>query len=314
MTNPYQVVFMGTPDFAVPSLRILAADSRFEITGVVTQPDRPAGRGQSIRQSAVKKAAVELDLPVFQPPSLKKPEAIEELRQWPADVMVVAAYGQILRQEVLDMAPHGCVNVHASLLPRWRGAAPIQYAIRAGDTETGVTIMQIDIGLDSGPMIAKRAISITHDDTASTLHDHLSILGADLLLDTLPAYLENHITPEPQPESGIMMAPSLKKTEGQINWSASAHEIDLLVRAFYPWPGTYTFFHGKRLKIISGQPQPSWNSYEPPGTVIELQNSVGVATGQGTYILDEVQPAGKKAMSIDAFVHGQTDLVGQVLG
>lgn len=314
MTKQTRVVFMGTPEFAVPSLLALANHPRFEVSGVVTQPDKPAGRGQSIKQSAVKQAALDLGVPVFQPPSLKKEVAIEELRQWPADVMVVAAYGQILRQQVLDMTPHGCVNVHASLLPRWRGAAPIQYAIRAGDTETGVTIMKIDIGLDSGPMIAKRGIPITAMDTAATIHDKLALLGADLLIEALPDYIDGVITPEPQPEIGVTHSPTLKKTEGEIDWALPATQIDLLVRAFDPWPGTYTFFNGKRLKIISGYPLADKTGNQIPGTIIEVDDGYAVQTGEGIYRLEDVKPAGKKTMSSAAFIRGRADILGSQLG
>ncbi len=314
LTNPTRVVFMGTPEFAVPSLRALAADSRFKLTGVVTQPDRPAGRGQSLRQSAVKQAALTLDLPIFQPQSLKKEAAMDELSQWQADIMVVAAYGQILKQRVLDMAPHGCVNVHASLLPKWRGAAPIQYAIRAGDEETGVTIMKIDIGLDSGPMLAKRAIPITRQDTASTMHDKLAELGADLLLDVLPDYLMGGITPKPQPEDGVTFAPTLRKTEGEIDWSQSAAEIDRLVRAFDPWPGTYTFYEGKRLNILSGSPLPNVSHKALHGTLIRHHDQYAVATGSGIYLLRNIKPAGKKAMTATAFAKGRPDALQSQLG
>ena len=194
-----QIVFMGTPEFAVPPLQRLI--EQYEVVAVVTQPDRPAGRNRQVQMSPVKQVALAAGIPVFQPERLRRPEAIEALRQWPADVFVVAAFGQILPQVVLDMPTHGSLNIHASLLPRWRGAAPINAAIRAGDAESGITIMRMDAGLDTGPMLTQRAIPLAPDETAETLHDKLSALGADLLIETLPAYLRGEIPPQPQDDT-----------------------------------------------------------------------------------------------------------------
>ncbi|MBN1310136.1 MAG: methionyl-tRNA formyltransferase [Anaerolineae bacterium] len=308
-----RTVFLGTPDFAVPVLQALIGHPDLEVVGVVTQPDRPAGRGRRVLASAVKQHAERLRLPIFQPPTLREPAAVEHLRSWSPDIMVVAAFGQILRQPVLDLAPHGCINIHASLLPRWRGAAPIQYAIWAGDKETGITIMKMDAGLDTGPILRQMAIPIKDDETGATLHDRLAILGAEVLIATLPSYLAGELSPQPQPEKGVTLAPSLKKAEGQIDWSQTAKEIDRQVRAFDPWPGTFTFLDDKLIKVVKGTPDPQRSYGEPCGTVVMEEDRLAVQTGEGVYFLQTVQPAGKKQMTSQAFLTGHPDVVGAVL-
>lgn len=308
-----RVIFFGTPEFAVSSLQALTGHSDFTVVGVVTQPDRPAGRGQSVRQSAVKVEAVRLGLPVFQPETLRVAEAINQLREWSPDVLVVAAFGQILKKVVLKLAPYGSINVHASLLPRWRGAAPIQAAIRAGDAESGVTIMKMDEGLDTGPMLKKASIPISSDETAATLHDKLALLGADILPGVLLDYIAGEIAPQPQPVTGATYAPTLEKDEGQIEWTQTAEEIDRHVRAFTPWPGTYTFIDGKRLKIISGYPQPGKIVKGGAGTIMMVGAELGIQTGEGVYFIKELQLAGKKRMDAEAFLIGRPDVIGIVL-
>jgi methionyl-tRNA formyltransferase len=310
MTSEYRVIFMGTPDFAVPSLRALAGC--YAVAGVVTQPDRPAGRGRAPRQSAVKSAALDLGLPVFQPETLRSPEALEQLRAWEPMAIVVAAFGQILRKDMLELPPHGCLNVHASLLPRWRGAAPIQHAIWAGDAETGVTVMLMDEGLDTGPILSQRGTPIDPATTATTLHDTLAELGASLLLETLPGYLAGELAPYPQPAEGVTLAPSLKKEAGRIDWAQSAVEIDRQVRAFDPWPGTYTFWGDERLKVLSGLPFEGSGAL--PGTVVSHADGPAVVTGEGLYVLWRIQPPGGKPMPASAFVNGRPDFVGAQLG
>ncbi len=310
----HRVVFLGTPDFAVPSLRALAAHPRFEVTGVVTQPDRPAGRGQQVRQSAVKQAALELHLPVFQPETLRNEDALDHLRGWHPDVLVVVAFGQILRRAALNVAPFGCVNVHASLLPRWRGAAPIQRAILAGDAETGVTIMLMDEGLDTGPILSYVDVPIRPDETAASLHDELARAGADILPETLSAYLSGEIEPQPQPEDGVTLAPTLSKDDGRINWHDPAEAIDRQVRAYDPWPGTFTTLDGRLLKVLGGWPVPEANTTHEPGTLVEWEGGLAVQTGLGLYGLHTVQPAGKTPMSAEAFLAGRADVVGARLG
>jgi len=310
MADETRIVFMGTPDFAVPSLRALAGG--YAVVGVVTQPDRGAGRGRAVRQSAVKQAALDLGLPVFQPETLRDPEAVAHLRAWEPTAVVVAAFGQILRKEVLELPPRGCLNVHASLLPRWRGAAPIQYAIWQGDAESGVTIMLMDEGLDSGPMLSQRATPIGPQETGASLHDTLADLGADLLLETLPGYLSGEVRPRPQPDEGVTLAPSLKKEAGRIDWAQRAVEIDRQVRAFDPWPGTHTLWGEERLKVLSGSPQPD-KSRAVPGTVVSGAEGPAVATGEGLYALERIQPPGGKPMPAQAYVNGRPDFVGATL-
>lgn len=303
------IVFMGTPDFSVPILQRLI--DTYTVIGVVTQPDRPAGRKQQVQMSPIKQLALQHNIPVFQPEKLRRQEAITELKQWQPDVYVVAAFGQILPQSVLDIPQHGSINVHASLLPRWRGAAPIQAAIRSGDAETGVTIMKMDAGLDTGPMLRMRAIPISADETGESLHDKLSILGADLLMETLPDYLKGLITPQPQPEAVITIAPQVKKEEGNIDWGQPAVVIERLIRAFTPWPGTFTFFKGRQLKIINGS---VIEGMAPTGQVVKLHDSIAVGTSEGLLKLNVIQLAGRKAMPVDEFIKGQADFTAATLG
>jgi methionyl-tRNA formyltransferase len=302
------VVFMGTPDFAVPTLNALI--QHHQVLGVVTQPDRPAGRGGQIQLSPIKQLALAHNIPVFQPEKLRRQEAIEELKQWQPDVYVVAAFGQILPQSVLDIPPHGSVNVHGSLLPRWRGAAPIHAAIRAGDAETGITIMKIDAGLDTGPMLTKRAIPIAPDETGQSLHDKMALLGAELLVETLPGYLSGAIQPQPQDDSLATFAPQIEKEEGHINWTQDAASIERLVRAFTPWPGTFTFWQGKQLKIHAGT---TAAGSAQSGQVIDVAGNVAIGTGEGLFLPAEVQLQGKKRVSIADFVNGYGDFIGAIL-
>lgn len=312
MTNQTRIVFMGTPEFAVPTLDALAA--KYTLAGVVTQPDRPAGRGRAPHPSAVKQAALDLDLPIFQPESLRDPDAVQHLHDWEPSVIVVAAFGQILRADVLDLAPHGCLNIHASLLPRWRGAAPINYAIWTGDEESGVTLMRMDAGLDTGPILAQRSVRIDARETAASLHDRLSMLGAALLVEILPDYLSGDLTPRPQPEAGVTLAPSLDKAAGRIDWTQTAVEIDRQVRALNPWPGTYTHFDDQRLKILDGAPRKGKGAGLPPGVVVAPYDGLAVVTGEGLFMLERVQPPGGKPMLAQAFANGHPDFMSAQLG
>jgi methionyl-tRNA formyltransferase len=305
---------MGTPDFAVPSLQRLI--EAFEVVAVVTQPDRPSGRGRKVVSSPIKEVAEAAGLTILQPKTLKDPAAVAQLEALAPDVIVVAAFGQILRTNILQLPPHGCINVHASLLPRWRGAAPIAAAIRAGDTETGITIMKMDEGLDTGPMLSQRAIPIRADHNGETLTNDLSELGADLLLDTLPDWLAGQITPEPQNDSLATLAPRIKKEAGEIDWSQHAAEIERLVRAFYPWPSTFTSWQNTPLKIISvtSTERTAPTDGLTPGTVIREGNEVLVVTGKGLLILDQIQPASKRPMAAADFVRGASSFIGARLG
>ena len=302
---------MGTPEFAVPVLEALADAHR--VVGVVTQPDRPAGRGRRLAPSPVKQVALEHGLMLSQPHSLRTPEAVAQLSAWRPEVIVVAAFGQILPQDVLDIPPHGCLNVHGSLLPRWRGAAPVAAAILAGDEVTGVTVMQMDAGLDTGPVLAQREEPIAPDDTQATLEERLARLGAELLVGTLVAYLAGSLLPRSQPGEGATYAGQLRKEDGWLDWSRPAVELDRRVRAFTPWPGAFTMWRGRRLKVLRAVPLPAWRGGVSPGTVVALAGGVVVATGEGALRLEEVQLAGKRPMDIGAFLRGQRDFAGSVL-
>jgi methionyl-tRNA formyltransferase len=294
-----KVVFMGSPDFALPILRALA--DRYDVVGVGTQPDRASGRGRELKAPPVKKLALELGIPVMQPEKLRQPEAMEQLQGWHPALIVVAAFGQILRKDVLELPRYGCINVHASLLPRWRGAAPINAAILHGDEQTGVTIMKMDVGLDTGPMLSQRSIRLTQADTAGSVFEKLSTLGADLLIETLPQYLSGELEPIPQPEEGVTYAPMLKKEEGKLNFNQDAHELERRVRAFNPWPGAFMDFDGMLLKVHRARVETGEASV---GQRLIVQNQPAIGARGGLLLLEEVQPAGKKSMSGRSFLAG----------
>jgi methionyl-tRNA formyltransferase len=294
-----RVVFMGSPDFALPSLRALA--NVYEVVGVVTQPDRASGRGRQLKSPPVKVVAQELEIPVIQPEKLREPEAMQQLREWNPDLIVVAAFGQILRRDVLDLPRYGCINVHASLLPRWRGAAPINAAILHGDPETGITIMKMDAGLDTGPILSQRSIRLTRDDTAGSVTEKLSQIGAELLIETLPDYLSGKIQPVDQPEEGTTYAPMLKKEEGRLDFTRPAEELERRIRAFNPWPGAFMDLEGALLKVHRARAEPAEAEV---GERLIYQAQPAVGTGNGILILDEVQPGGKKPMSGQSFLAG----------
>ncbi|MCP1220817.1 methionyl-tRNA formyltransferase [Acetobacter orientalis] len=294
-----RLVFMGTPDFAVPALQALHTAGH-DIVAVYSQPPRPAGRGKALRASPVQHAAEQLGIEVRCPVSLRKNtqewEAFAALR---ADAAVVAAYGLILPQVMLDTPRLGCLNIHASLLPRWRGASPIQSSILAGDTQSGVTIMQMEAGLDTGPMLLRESVPITTHTTATTLHDALSALGGTLAVQALAG---PHAA-VPQPEAGVTYAPRLTKEDGRINWHDSAEAIDRRIRALTPWPGTFTqLADGTVLKIGKAQPNPTQQHNAPPGTV--LDNTLSIACGTGTLRLLQLQKPGRGMMEADAFLRG----------
>jgi len=291
---------MGSPDFALPVLRRLA--ETYRVVGVVTQPDRPAGRGRTMTPPPVKSLAETLGIAVIQPRRLREPEAFAQLQAWQPQLIVVAAFGQILRQNVLDLPPYGCINVHASLLPRWRGAAPIQAAILAGDAQSGVTIMQMDAGVDTGPQLNRRAVPILPEDTAETLSGRLAVAGADLLIETLPAYLAGTLLPEPQDAHNATYAPMLKKEDGLLNFDEAAVALERRVRAFSPWPGAYLLWQAEALKVHRAHV--AAHVAQPAGRRLVVQGCPAVATAAGVLVLDEVQPAGKKAMPGKVFLNG----------
>lgn len=295
-----RVVFMGSPDFSLTSLRLLA--QHYQVVGVVTQPDRASGRGRELKAPPVKILTQELNIPVMQPQKLRDPEAMQQLTEWNPDLIVVAAFGQILKKDVLEMPRYGCINIHASLLPRWRGAAPINAAVLAGDEETGVTIMKMDVGLDTGPMLAMKRIRIKPDDTAGSLFEALSTLGADLLIETLPAYMEGKLTPQPQPEDGATYAPMLKKEDGRLDFTQPAVELERRIRAMNPWPGAWFEWDGNLLKVSRGSVSEAKG--KEVGSRLIVEGRPAVRCADGVLILEEVQPPGKKMMPGKAFLSG----------
>lgn len=303
--TPLKIIYAGTPDFAVPALQSLI-DSKHQVVAVYTQPDRPAGRGRKVQFGPVKQLAVDSGIAVEQPVSLKEPEAQKTLAAYDCDVMVVAAYGVILPQAILDTPRYGCLNIHGSLLPRWRGAAPIHRAIQAGDKYTGVTIMQMAAGLDTGDMLLKVKCPITEADTGQTIHDRLANDGALALLEVLQLLRKGKLDPEVQNESLATYAHKLNKAEAEIDWNQSAQQIDRTIRAFNPWPVAYTLLNGKPLRIFMSQVRKT-NSAEPAGTVIdESPDGISVATGNGVLSFSRLQLPGKKAMDVRDFVNGQS--------
>lgn len=304
-----RIVFMGSPEFSVPSLKALA--DVYPIVGVVTQPDRRAGRGRKIRQSAVKLWSSEHGLQIIQPGRIKNPEAIEQLKDWNPDLIVVAAFGQILPKEVLELPEWGCLNVHASLLPRWRGAAPVQASIFHGDTETGITIMKMDAGLDTGPVLSQCPTPIDPQETGGQLADRLSEIGACLLVETIPSYVEGSIQPIEQDHSKVTHAPMLKKSDGALDFNLTAEELSRQVRAFEPWPGSFFKWNRKRIVVRKAHQTPGID--ETPGKVTQVEELPAVSTSQGLLVLDILQPAGRKPMMGDAFLRGARGFLGTEL-
>lgn len=306
-----QVIFAGTPDFAVPTLRALA-DAGHTLLAVYTQPDRPAGRGRKLQTSAVKQYAQSKNLPVLQPNTLKNEAgAIEKLR---ADVLVVVAYGLILPADILAQPRLGCVNVHASLLPRWRGAAPIQRAIAAGDDQTGVTIMQMDIGLDTGDILSQVSTDIRDTDTGGSLHDRLADLGAQALVDTLAQLATDSVIATPQDGAAVVYAHKLTKDEGVLDWQLDAMTLSRRVRAFDPWPGSRCQWRQQTLRVLHAHAATAESTDAAPGTVLAAdENGIAVATADGLLVLTQVQLAGGKPLSARDFINGHDIAVGDRL-
>lgn len=298
-----KIIFMGTPDFSVGTLEALIAAGH-EVVLAVTQPDKPKGRGKEMQFPPVKETALAHQIPVFQPKRVRDPQCVEVLRNYQADVIVVVAFGQILPKEILEMTPYGCINVHASLLPKYRGAAPIQWSIIDGEAVTGVTTMQMDEGLDTGDMLLKTEVVIEEDETGGSLHDKLSAAGAALCVETLKALQEGSVTPEKQGDSPTAYAKMLDKKIGEINWNQSAVQIERLIRGLSPWPSAYTDWNGKAMKIWSAQVV-SASSDAAPGTVTAVEkDGFCVQTGDGQLKILELQIPGKKRMDAGAFLRG----------
>ena len=322
-----RIIYMGTPQFAVPALETLIAGSKpglvlqegYEIVTVITRPDKPSGRGKEVVYSPVKQLALSQEIPVWQPGSLKRQENIEMLAAYQSDLFIVAAFGQILPQAVLDLPRYGTLNIHASLLPKYRGVSPISEAILQGDTETGVTIMLIDAGVDTGPILLQRAIPIAEDDTTGSLTLKLAALGASALLEALPLWVQGKITPQPQDERFASHTHMLHKEDGKIDWNRPADVLARTVRAFTPWPGAYTNWGNKLLKIISAHTIQSDTGSEARAGTVSLRKENGlqtlaVATGNGLLIIEKLQLEGKKVMNADEFLRGYSHIIGEVLG
>ncbi len=300
-----RVVFMGSPDFSIPTLAELAR--LHEVIGVVTQPDRPAGRGRQTRVSVVKQFAIAHGLRVMEPESLRAPQVVGQLTGLRPELIVVAAYGQILPQAVLDLPPHGCLNVHASLLPRWRGASPVQAAILNGDSETGVSIMLMEAGLDTGPILAQRATPIGARETGGSLGLRLARLGADLLIEVLPDHLAGHRDSAAQDAARATHAPRLKKASGLIDLHLPAAQLARQVRAFHPWPGSYLQWNARRLIVHTARAVAM--DKRAPGQAFELERLPALGTGDGALVLEQVQLEGKRAMDGHAFLLGSPDFL-----
>ena len=306
----WKIIFMGTPDFACPTLQTLL-DRNEQIVAVFTQPDRPKGRGQKLQPPPVKELALRHNLPVYQPAKVRVPEVIDQIRELKPDLIVVVAFGQILPKALLEIPPQGCINVHASLLPRYRGAAPLNWCIVNGETETGVTTMQMDVGLDTGPMLLKASTPIGPDEDISSLHDRMSQLGAVLLAETIDGLQSGTVTAQPQDDSQSCYAPLLKKEHGFIDWNRSAQELHNLVRGLSTWPGAVTLLEGNPLKLFRTQVSTGQGM---PGTVLACdKQGIEVACGTGSLLVKELQAAGSKRMNSASFLAGHPIQPGTVL-
>lgn len=314
-----KVVFMGTPDFAVDALQAII-EAGHEVTAVVTQPDKPKGRGKEMQATPVKTCALEHHIPVFQPVKVKEPEAVEILRSYEADIFVVVAFGQILSEEILQMPKYGCVNIHASLLPKYRGAGPIQWAIIDGEKETGITIQQMDKGVDTGDILFQSVVPIDAKETGESLFEKLAKAGAALIVEALPKIEAGEVTPRKQDESQASHAKMLQKSMSRIDWNRKAAELDCLIRGMISWPGASSGYHGKTLKIW--QQEPVAKDQLPtealagaePGTVIAVEkDAIYVQTGEGALKLTEVQLEGKKRMAVKDFLLGYPVQPGEML-
>lgn len=308
-----KIVFMGTPDYAAGALDALVKAGH-EIVLVVTQPDKPKGRSGQFTPPPVKEYALKRNLPIFQPERIKRPEAVGELKRYPAELFVVAAFGQILSQEILDMPKYGCLNIHASLLPKYRGASPIQHVIIDGEEKTGITIMRMDAGIDTGDMLYKKEIPIGDEDTFETLHDRLTALGGEAITEALELLEQGKLTEEPQDDGRSCYAPLITKSMGKLDFTKDAAALDRQIRGMTPWPSAYTFYNGKQLKIWKARPEKRQVSAKP-GEIVEVtKDCIRAAAGDGVLCIWELQLEGKKRMSAHDFLLGVKMKAGDLLG
>lgn len=308
-----KIVFMGTPDFAAGALKSLI-EAGHEITAVVTQPDKAKGRSQELLPPPVKVVALEHGIPVLQPVRIKRPEEVEKLKQYPADIYVVAAFGQLLSQEILDIPEFGCLNIHASLLPKYRGASPIQHVIIDGEEKTGITIMQMDAGLDTGDMLYQKEIVISPKDTYASLHDKLMVLGGEAIVEALPLLEQGKLVPRKQEDALSCYAHLIDKTMGKLDFTKSAEILDRLIRGLNPWPSAYTTYHGKQLKVWEAEPVESPKAGKPGEILAVEKDAVLVAAGSGALRITSLQLSGKKRMSAHDFLLGVRMTPGEILG
>lgn len=321
-----KIVFMGTPDFAAGALDALVRAGH-EIVLAVTQPDKPKGRGGQTAQPPVKEYALQKGIPVFQPERIRRPESVEELRKYPADVFIVAAFGQILPKEILGMPEYGCLNIHASLLPKYRGASPIQHVIIDGEEKTGITVMQMDEGLDTGDMLYKKEISIQKDDTFETLHDKLAVLGGEAITEALALLEQGKLAAQPQDDSLSCYAPKITKDMGKLDFTRAAEVLDRQIRGMTPWPSAYTYYNGKQLKIWKAEPAEQEQRDKAkislaenrgaaaPGEIVEVtKDCIKIVTGAGLLCVYELQLEGKKRMKTHDFLLGVKLRPGERLG
>ncbi len=319
MVKRLKIVFIGTPDFAVGALQAII-EAGHQVSAVVTQPDKPKGRGKELQMTPVKACAAAHNIPVFQPGKIKEPEAVEVLRSYEADIFVVAAFGQILSEEILSMPKYGCVNIHASLLPKYRGAGPIQWAIIDGEKKTGVTIMQMEKGLDTGDMLLQKEVEIDPKETGDSLHDKLAAAGAELIVEALPKIAAGQLTPRKQNDAESCYAKMLQKSMGRIDWNLTADKLDCLIRGLISWPGASTTFRGKNLKIWEEEPVMEGDfsvsiSESLPGTIVCVEKEAFyVQTKEGVLKVLSVQIEGKKRMAVKDFLLGYPIKAGECLG
>ncbi len=309
-----KIIFMGTPDFSVPTLKTLI-ESKHEVVACYTQPDKPKGRGKKLQMTPVKAACIEAKIPVYQPTKIRNKENIIKFQEIKADIAVVIAYGQILPKEILDTPKYGCINIHASLLPKYRGAAPYQWAVINGETTTGITTMQMDVGMDTGDMLLKTIVNIDNFETAGSLHDKLMYSGGKLLLETLKQVEEGTLKPVKQNDELATYAPMLDKNYGKINWHKSAEKIESLIRGLNPWPSAYTFMDDKLLKIWKATIIEEDKEKFTPGTILSIHNKKGIVVQceTGALLVTELQLQGKKRMDAPSFMRGYNITVGSIL-